>query len=113
MELCEKHFYLRTIPVTALVLYPDRTMAATKLNDRSSRSHCIVQLKVDTRREGQVYHGKIYLIDLAGSEDNRRTGNSGLRCVFFFFSSASCALLWTACGVGGIEGIDCNEQHFW
>ncbi|KAK7088739.1 kinesin-like protein KIF22 [Littorina saxatilis] len=57
----------------------NRTMAATKLNDRSSRSHCIVQLKVDSRRGNQVYHGKIYLIDLAGSEDNRRTGNIGIR----------------------------------
>ncbi|KAL8594498.1 hypothetical protein ACOMHN_024943 [Nucella lapillus] len=57
----------------------NRTVAATKLNDRSSRSHCIVQLKVDSYREGRVFHGKIYLVDLAGSEDNRRTGNSGLR----------------------------------
>jgi len=24
--------------------------------------------------------GKFYLIDLAGSEDNRRTGNEGIRC---------------------------------
>ncbi|XP_076452812.1 kinesin-like protein KIF22 [Babylonia areolata] len=57
----------------------NRTVAATKLNERSSRSHCIVQLKVETRRSGKVFHGKVYLVDLAGSEDNRRTGNSGLR----------------------------------
>ncbi|KAK7487890.1 hypothetical protein BaRGS_00020791 [Batillaria attramentaria] len=57
----------------------NRTVAATKLNDRSSRSHSIVQLRVDTFRAGKVFHGKIYLIDLAGSEDNRRTGNQGIR----------------------------------
>ena len=27
------------------------------------------------------YVGKLYLIDLAGSEDNRRTGNTGIRFV--------------------------------
>ncbi|ESO97247.1 hypothetical protein LOTGIDRAFT_114997 [Lottia gigantea] len=60
----------------------NRTVAATKLNDRSSRSHSIVMLKIKKsalmppKRE---YHGKIYLIDLAGSEDNRRTGNQGIR----------------------------------
>ncbi|PVD33129.1 hypothetical protein C0Q70_08578 [Pomacea canaliculata] len=57
----------------------NRTVAATKLNDHSSRSHSIVQLKVDTWKDNKVFHGKIYLIDLAGSEDNRRTGNSGVR----------------------------------
>lgn len=56
-----------------------RTVAATKLNDRSSRSHSIVQVKVDTFTESKIFHGKIYLIDLAGSEDNRRTGNMGIR----------------------------------
>ncbi|XP_046579389.1 LOW QUALITY PROTEIN: kinesin-like protein KIF22 [Haliotis rubra] len=60
----------------------NRTVAATKLNDRSSRSHSILMLKV---RKTQLcapykeYQGKIYLIDLAGSEDNRRTGNKGIR----------------------------------
>ena len=67
--------------IKLILKWVGRTVAATKLNDRSSRSHCIVQLKVDTRRDGKLYHGKIYLIDLAGSEDNRRTGNSGLRYV--------------------------------
>ena len=56
-----------------------RTVAATKLNTRSSRSHSIVQLTVAKAKPCKVLHGKIYLIDLAGSEDNRRTGNQGIR----------------------------------
>ncbi|KAL5016569.1 hypothetical protein ScPMuIL_006158 [Solemya velum] len=60
----------------------NRTTAATKLNDRSSRSHSILLLKVKKtglRPPHREFHGKIYLIDLAGSEDNRRTGNKGIR----------------------------------
>ena len=38
-------------------------------------------LKVTRRAQGKVYRGKVYLIDLAGSEDNRRTGNKGIRYV--------------------------------
>ncbi|KAF3853555.1 hypothetical protein F7725_014243 [Dissostichus mawsoni] len=47
----------------------NRTTASTKINQRSSRSHAVLLLKT----------GKLYLIDLAGSEDNRRTGNQGIR----------------------------------
>jgi len=57
----------------------NRTVAATKLNEASSRSHSILMLKVTRRAQGKVYRGKVYLIDLAGSEDNRRTGNKGIR----------------------------------
>jgi kinesin family protein 22 len=57
----------------------NRTVAATKLNARSSRSHAILVVKI-TRREGQkTLIGKLHLIDLAGSEDNRRTDNKGIR----------------------------------
>ncbi|CAG5135378.1 unnamed protein product, partial [Candidula unifasciata] len=57
----------------------NRTVAATKLNENSSRSHSILMLKVHCRLHKKQYTGKIYLIDLAGSEDNRRTGNQGIR----------------------------------
>ncbi|XP_069508124.1 kinesin-like protein KIF22 [Ambystoma mexicanum] len=60
----------------------NRTVASTKLNDRSSRSHAVLLIKVQ-KREGfspfRQFTGKLYLIDLAGSEDNRRTGNQGIR----------------------------------
>uniref|UniRef100_A0A3B4ANE9 Kinesin-like protein n=1 Tax=Periophthalmus magnuspinnatus TaxID=409849 RepID=A0A3B4ANE9_9GOBI len=68
----DKHF----VPATL-----NRTTASTKLNQRSSRSHAILLIKVV--RTQRVSHrqqtGKLYLVDLAGSEDNRRTGNQGIR----------------------------------
>ena len=59
------------------------TTAATGLNSHSSCSHSILLLKVcktlthaDT---SAITNGKLDLIDLTGSEDNRRTGNLGPR----------------------------------
>ncbi|XP_028286908.1 kinesin-like protein KIF22 [Parambassis ranga] len=69
----DKHF----VPATL-----NRTTASTKLNQRSSRSHAILLIKVvRTRRvpPQRQQTGKLYLVDLAGSEDNRRTGNQGIR----------------------------------
>ncbi|XP_037669516.1 kinesin-like protein KIF22 [Choloepus didactylus] len=60
----------------------NRTVGATRLNQRSSRSHAVLLVKVDQRERVAPFRqreGKLYLIDLAGSEDNRRTGNKGLR----------------------------------
>lgn len=48
----------------------------TALNEDSSRSHTIMEMVVQQNKSN---HGKIFkiiLIDLAGSEDNRKTGNS-------------------------------------
>ncbi len=56
-----------------------RLTAATNLNETSSRSHFITQLHVVVERDGKTYSSKINLIDLAGSEDNKRTGNTGIR----------------------------------
>uniref|UniRef100_G3NXC8 Kinesin-like protein n=1 Tax=Gasterosteus aculeatus aculeatus TaxID=481459 RepID=G3NXC8_GASAC len=60
----------------------NRTTASTKLNQRSSRSHAILLIKVVRTQRAAPHRkqtGKLYLIDLAGSEDNRRTGNQGIR----------------------------------
>lgn len=69
----DKHF----VPATL-----NRTTASTKLNQRSSRSHAVLLIKV-VRTQQKLPHrqqtGKLYLVDLAGSEDNRRTGNQGIR----------------------------------
>ncbi|EDV20125.1 uncharacterized protein TRIADDRAFT_32396, partial [Trichoplax adhaerens] len=58
-----------------------RRVAATKLNRQSSRSHSVLLLKVEKTDNSTLerFNSKVYLIDLAGSEDNRRTGNSGER----------------------------------
>ncbi|CAH6793137.1 kinesin-like protein KIF22 isoform X1 [Phodopus roborovskii] len=60
----------------------NRVVGATRLNQRSSRSHAVLLVKVDQRERLAPFRqreGKLYLIDLAGSEDNRRTGNQGIR----------------------------------
>ncbi|CAG8512119.1 10400_t:CDS:10 [Paraglomus occultum] len=60
-----------------------RSTAATKLNVHSSRSHAILCIYVTCRDDasGTTLFGKINLIDLAGSEDNRRTENGKERLV--------------------------------
>ncbi|KAK6467855.1 kinesin-like protein KIF22 [Huso huso] len=60
----------------------NRTVASTKLNTRSSRSHTVLVIRVVKSQRSHPFRqltGKLYLIDLAGSEDNRRTGNQGIR----------------------------------
>ncbi|MQM19597.1 hypothetical protein Taro_052601, partial [Colocasia esculenta] len=52
-----------------------RKTAHTGLNDVSSRSHGVLSIFVS---DGAAT-GKLNLIDLAGNEDNRRTGNEGVR----------------------------------
>lgn len=53
-----------------------RKVAHTGLNDVSSRSHAVLSLRVSST---DVVKGKLNLIDLAGSEDNKRTLNEGIR----------------------------------
>ncbi|KAG6975024.1 hypothetical protein JG687_00000060 [Phytophthora cactorum] len=51
-----------------------RTTHATEVNDVSSRSHCICQINLREKGTGKV-HGKLSLIDLAGSERGEDTKN--------------------------------------
>ncbi|SPQ97338.1 unnamed protein product (mitochondrion) [Plasmodiophora brassicae] len=61
----------------------NRTTESTKLNASSSRSHAVVMLQISYQEHGahsgRTVNSKIQLIDLAGSEDNRLTGNKGER----------------------------------
>ncbi|KLU85543.1 kinesin-II 95 kDa subunit [Magnaporthiopsis poae ATCC 64411] len=61
----------------------NRVTAATKLNAHSSRSHAILRVKVTqtSATEGTVRESTASAIDLAGSEDNRRTDNGKERLV--------------------------------
>ncbi len=53
----------------------NRATAATNMNERSSRSHLIIQVEVTIEQEGESQtKGKLFLVDLAGSE---RVGKSG------------------------------------
>lgn len=53
----------------------NRSVGATKLNAHSSRSHAILCVKVTINTPTESRSSTISAIDLAGSEDNRRTGN--------------------------------------
>ncbi|KAF2711753.1 P-loop containing nucleoside triphosphate hydrolase protein [Pleomassaria siparia CBS 279.74] len=59
----------------------NRSTSATKLNAHSSRSHAILCVKVTQTTETTVQVSRASCIDLAGSEDNRRTDNNKERLV--------------------------------
>ena len=51
-----------------------RTAKAHNLNDRSSRSHCVITLKLSKRQGRQITESKFIFADLAGSERISRSG---------------------------------------
>jgi Kinesin motor domain len=59
----------------------NRSTGATKLNAHSSRSHAILRVKVTITSPTETRVSTASAIDLAGSEDNRRTGNGKDRMV--------------------------------
>ncbi|KAL9615529.1 MAG: hypothetical protein Q9167_000042 [Letrouitia subvulpina] len=59
----------------------NRSTSATKLNAHSSRSHAILRLNVKITTGDQIRVSTASAIDLAGSEDNRRTDNNKERLV--------------------------------
>ncbi|MCJ1468905.1 hypothetical protein MMC07_007535 [Pseudocyphellaria aurata] len=59
----------------------NRSTGATKLNPHSSRSHAILCIKVAVTSGDEVKVSTASAIDLAGSEDNRRTENGKERLV--------------------------------
>ncbi|KAI5859789.1 kinesin-domain-containing protein [Durotheca rogersii] len=59
----------------------NRITAATKLNAHSSRSHAILRVKLTQTTGDMIRESTASAIDLAGSEDNRRTENGKERLV--------------------------------
>ena len=59
----------------------NRSTSATKLNAHSSRSHAILCVKITQVTGDETRVSTASAIDLAGSEDNRRTDNNGARMV--------------------------------
>jgi Kinesin motor domain len=59
----------------------NRSTSATKLNAHSSRSHAMLCVKLTLTTPTEVRISTASAIDLAGSEDNRRTGNDKERMV--------------------------------
>jgi len=62
--------FARTVEAT-------RTAKAHLLNDRSSRSHCLVKTHLTIRRGGQTKRTHLLFVDLAGSERVAKTGAEG------------------------------------
>lgn len=55
-----------------------RSTAATKMNDRSSRSHYVLKMKIRRQEDtGEVRGSELYLVDLAGSERVKESGVTG------------------------------------
>ena len=51
------------------IIETERMSASTKMNDSSSRSHCVVELKLYTKDgEDKVHTNSLKFFDLAGSE---------------------------------------------
>lgn len=59
----------------------NRSVGSTKLNAESSRSHAILMVKVTQTTGEEVRVSTASAIDLAGSEDNRRTENGKERMI--------------------------------
>jgi len=57
----------------------NRSVGATCMNLHSSRSHALIQLRVESRNRECAKRAKVYLIDLAGSERQKRAQNEGTR----------------------------------
>lgn len=62
----------------------NRSVGATNMNERSSRSHAIFSITVECSEKGpdgqhHVRMGKLHLVDLAGSERQAKTGATGQR----------------------------------
>lgn len=58
----------------------NKIIAETKLNDKSSRSHCIFRISLElVDFSGKKYSSTLNLIDLAGSENATKTKTEGVR----------------------------------
>ncbi|KAI9137885.1 P-loop containing nucleoside triphosphate hydrolase protein, partial [Paraphysoderma sedebokerense] len=55
----------------------NRSTAATNLNAHSSRSHSVMRIQLATRDGDKITSSKMYILDLAGAENNKKTGNKG------------------------------------
>jgi hypothetical protein len=59
--------------------FSGRATSSTKMNSESSRSHCLVQVRLDQTKEGGNFKksSRLNLVDLAGSEKIKKTGAKG------------------------------------
>ena len=85
----------------------NRHVGATKMNERSSRSHLVFTVMVERMEEsGEVVRGRLHLIDLAGSERLARSGAEGARATETRAINLSLSTLGRVLG-----GIAANQRH--
>jgi kinesin family protein C2/C3 len=85
----------------------NRRVGATKMNDRSSRSHLMFTVMVERMEEnGEVKRGRLHLIDLAGSERLNRSGAEGERATEAKAINLSLSTLGRV-----LAGIAANQRH--
>jgi kinesin family member 3B len=92
--------------------FGNRTVAETKMNAESSRSHSIFTIIVESSEEGDdgkqhVKAGRLNLVDLAGSERQSKTGASGATLV----EAAKINLSLTALGNVISSLVDGKSKH--
>jgi hypothetical protein len=56
-----------------------RNIAATKLNELSSRSHTVFRINISSEDQGKTKMSQLNLVDLAGSEGASKTQAEGIR----------------------------------
>ena len=56
-----------------------RNIAATKLNELSSRSHTVFRINIRSEDQGKIKISQLNLVDLAGSEGASKTQAEGIR----------------------------------
>lgn len=56
-----------------------RNIAATKLNELSSRSHTVFRINISSEEQGKIKISQLNLVDLAGSEGASKTQAEGIR----------------------------------
>jgi len=90
------------------VAHGNRKRAATKCNERSSRSHFVCNIKITSRndRTNETLLGSLDLVDLAGSERIKESGSTGVQAKEAFKINGSLKTLGDV-----IEAIKKNQKH--
>ncbi|EKX37424.1 hypothetical protein GUITHDRAFT_78073, partial [Guillardia theta CCMP2712] len=65
----------------SFICYSSSVVQGTDMNERSSRSHTVFQLRINAKHEqrGQTLRGSLHLVDLAGSERLAKSNATGDR----------------------------------
>jgi len=98
----------RDIRLLMDIAHKNRKSAATKCNERSSRSHFVCNIKIHSHnsRTNENLYGSLDLVDLAGSERIKESGATGTTAKEAFKINGSLKVLGDV-----IEAIKKNQSH--